>query len=111
MSRRYTTKKKRVPLRRKVITIGERKNNLLDKIKKEKFSPLSKEELEKQKRYFQKFIKEVLRRKELGNKKYGNYIFECDVMTAKKEIKEELMDVCNHCIVLAYRIDNDRRIK
>lgn len=77
--------------------------NELDRIKKTKYSPITKKEIQKQKTYFENFMKEVMKRKKKGDEKYGNYILDIDRQLAFKELEEEIQDVVAHLIFLGYR--------
>ena len=89
----------------------KKKDNILDEIKKTKFSSITKKDILKQKKYFLKFVDEILYRKSLGNEKYGNYMMKIDRDTAIRELEEELMDVCSHLIMLGYRTRCQEKIK
>jgi len=80
-----------------------KRNNYLDKVKKSKFSKMSLQERNKQNDYYADFMIEVLRRKKLGDEKYGSYIFDIDKETAFKELEEEIQDAVAHLIALSYR--------
>jgi predicted S18 family serine protease len=88
-----------------------KKNNQLDKIKKSKYSKMSIQDKYKQEKYYSNFMKEVLRRKKLGDEKYGNYIFEVDKKIAYKEFEEEVQDAVAHLIALCFRFKFNKELK
>lgn len=89
------------------------KTNYFDKIKKTKYAPMSKKERLEQMRYFQDWIHDMLFRKEKGNEKYGDYMMKVDNKTSFRELEEEMLDVCNHLVMLTYklkkRLENEQR--
>jgi len=85
--------------------------NKLDRIKLTKYAKMSNKEKIKQNKYFKNFMQEVLKRKKLGNEKYGNYMLVVDRKTALKELKEEVCDVVAHYIMLMYRTENNKGLK
>lgn len=84
--------------------IKRRKINYFDSIKIQKYSPLSPGEEINQFTYFKKWINEMLFRKQKGNEKYGNYMMDVDDETSFRELEEEMIDVCNHLVMLTYKL-------
>ena len=82
-----------------------KKNNYFDKIKRTKFSKISQKEQLRQLQYFQDWCEEMIFRKAKGDEKYGNYMMEVDDKTSFQELKEEMIDVCNHLIMLTYKLN------
>lgn len=81
-----------------------KKNNYLDRVKKSKYSKLTPAEKKKQNAYFNKWVNEMLKRKKRGDEKYGNYMMDVDKKTSFRELEEEMLDVCNHLIMLTYKL-------
>jgi len=81
-----------------------KRNNYLDKIKKSKYSLLTKEEEKKQRKFFQCWVIDMLNRKQRGDEKYGNYMLSVDDSTSFEELREEMLDCCNHLVMLTYKL-------
>jgi len=81
-----------------------KKNNYFDKIKKAKFSKLSPQEEINQNNYLLRWCEDMMFRKKKGNEKYGNYMMDCDEETSFRELEEEMIDVCNHLVMLVYKL-------
>ena len=81
-----------------------KKNNYLDKVKKKKYSKLTEEEQEKQFHFVRKWCKDMMLRKMRGNEKYGNYMMDVDDETSFEELREEMLDCCNHLVMLTYKL-------
>lgn len=82
-----------------------KKNNQLDKIKKSKYIPMSLKEQSKQIVYFENWCEDMMIRKIKGNEKYGNYMMKVDDKTSFEEFREEMLDCCNHLIMLTYKLN------
>jgi len=81
-----------------------KENNYFDKVKKEKYAEMTPVEKEKQFEFFRKWCKDMFFRKDKGDEKYGNYMMEVDDETSFEELREEMIDCCNHLIMLTYRV-------
>lgn len=98
MSRKFRSKTLRTPLRRK--------ESYLDLVKKTKYVRMSIGEKINQKEFMSQWCLDMLDRKEKGDEKYGNYMMEIDDKKAFEELREEMLDCCNHLVMLTYRLRN-----
>lgn len=71
------------------------------------YKPISEKEKEKQRKYFKEFIKIMEQRFEDGFEKFGNSTVEKPINEIKKEIEEELLDVCVYALLLSYKVKNE----
>ena len=81
-----------------------KKNNYFDRVKKSKYSKMTIEEKEKQRQFFHKWVQDMLDRKTKGDEKYGNYMMTVDQETSFEELREEMLDCCNHLVMLTYKL-------
>ena len=81
--------------------------NALDKEKKEKqrFEKMSSQEIVNQFQFQQEWCNDMKERKLKGNEKYGNYMMEVDDKQAFEELREEMIDACNHLMMLTYKLN------
>lgn len=76
-----------------------------EKLHKERFEKMSDEEKRSQTTFQMKWCKDMIVRKDKGNEKYGNYMMEVDDETAFEELREEMIDACNHLMMLTYKLE------
>ena len=79
--------------------------NELDRIKEKKFAKMTEEEKKTQIIFFRKWCHDMENRKTKGNEKYGDYMMKIDDKTSFEELREEMLDVCNHLVMLVYKLE------